>query len=238
MTAHWTKLPTPVGVPLGDWRELPINLGQFDDCTKLHVVAASLCAASAYAAASASGQGPERRYVAGMDILAALDPHCASQSVVRFLPFATLSVPRSSDGLAPTDEKAAEQATMQRLGRELGVPLVPFEHGMRIQFALGACVQRRERRNGERRVSVADRNDRCARVRDWLKVGGLSVDEIELVGEAPRFAMRNKVSLTMIETRVAGTATIRNARDFARLLVSGVGRCRAFGFGLVQYRPV
>lgn len=211
MSFHWTKLPTPAGAPLGAWRELPVNFGQFDDCAKLHAAAAAL---------SHPCNSAERRYVAGMDLLTAEDRSDVRRAVIRFLP---------ASGVF------ADQTVLEIED----VPLVPFDEGIRIEFAFGACILRRDRKTGQRQpFDEKFAWEKILRLKKTLACGGLDIEEIDIVGEIRRFAVRHGTRISLPETRCAGTAKISDAAAFAELLVSGIGKSRAFGLGLFQYRPL
>lgn len=128
----------------------------------------------------------------------------------------------------------------QRLGFDLRFrPVRRLTEGKRVRerdaFVSEAC---RDHPDDPQGMSTAGR-DRAAVYRDWLaeRLPGAELETAELVRFQRLRVLRDGRALEGPDATMHGTLTVTDPVAFAEVLAKGVGRHRAYGFGMLLLRP-
>ncbi len=135
-----------------------------------------------------------------------------------------------------------------------------FPVGRRLNFEALCCPVARRSRDGRERdlfLHAADHADPGAPLereqiyRDWLSaqltacatLESMQLEEFKFVsqvrkGQTGQAGDRSKARLTRPRALLQGTLTISDPHAFHGMLRRGVGRHRAFGYGMLLLRPV
>jgi hypothetical protein len=118
-----------------------------------------------------------------------------------------------------------------------GVPLLPFKTGQRIQFHISAHIEA-HRVQGKRGLVIFDPRDRILWLGNRQQDIGLDIHNVDISESLMRPIHRKGRSGNIYDTRFTGIATIVDDEKFARAVISGIGRQKSYGFGLIQYRHI
>ncbi|SFY44961.1 CRISPR system Cascade subunit CasE [Paracoccus pantotrophus] len=128
----------------------------------------------------------------------------------------------------------------QRLGFDLRFrPVRRLTEGGRVRerdaFVAEACRDHPDDPHG---MTAAGR-DREAVYRDWLaeRLAGAELDAAELVRFQRLRVLRDGRALEGPDATMHGTLTVTDPAAFSGALASGIGRHRAYGFGMLLLRP-
>ena len=134
-----------------------------------------------------------------------------------------------------------EPHTGQRLGFDLRFrPVRRLTEGGRVRerdaFVAEAC---RDHPQDPQGMTTAGR-DREAVYRDWLaeRLIGAELETAKLVRFQRLRVLRNGRALEGPDATMHGTLTVTDPATFSTALASGIGRHRAYGFGMLLLRPV
>ena len=138
------------------------------------------------------------------------------------------------------------------------MPMAAFKEGKRFTFQLRACPVVRRRQGRGKSVEVdaflgaqgddATDVERFSAYRDWLQARvdgkGLELEDVSVSGFKLRALIRrtqgderqSKV-LSRPDVSFTGTLRVQSVPDFVETLAGGIGRHRAFGFGMLLLKP-
>jgi hypothetical protein len=211
------QFPETVAARLAPWRELPIAVpaAHEADIEQIHKLIASLTKAEE-AHRDGDPALSERAYLAGYDLTGLVDEPTL---VLRYRSKPSISLP--------------------------GVPLLPFAAGQKIHLFAGVSICKTAYiRSGvegvdpvQTKVPVIDKRARTRWLLDRQSQIGVTIQDVEMTDSIGRPFKRGRKKGHFIETRFEARATIVDEAAFADALLRGIGRAKAYGFGLIQYLP-
>jgi CRISPR system Cascade subunit CasE len=140
------------------------------------------------------------------------------------------------------------------IGKVLGYPLPALRTGEKFRFRIRLCPTIRSTKRGETDAFLiaADEAGKDANLlrddvyRDFIaaRIAGAEVGPTSMTGfRLTRFARKSKKASTGFATRafpdaeMVGHLVVTDPSVFAETLAAGIGRQRAFGYGMLQLSP-
>lgn len=235
MTLHLIHLPIPPRT-FAQWaRDRGFGpKGTQDDGATLHILLSALF-----------GKGvlqPFRLFAPGRGT-ASLYAY-ASQSAPELLETARMVAPPEMLAAVDIDRLRAKPMPLPRPGQRLGFdlrfrPVRRLTEGKRVRerdaFVSEACRNHPDDPQG---MATAGR-DRRAVYRDWLteRLPGADLETADLVRFERLRVLRNGRALEGPDATMHGTLRVTDADAFSDTLANGIGRHRAYGFGMLLLRP-
>ena len=166
--------------------------------------------------------------------------------------------PEIEDALAPVQIEAKPMPEIGETGRRIGFdlrvrPVVRLasdiaapedrtgrqQHGFRAGAEIDAFLSE-ALKNSKRSAMAYAKRSREAVYRDWLAARfgtAATIKTIKLAAFRRTLANRNGNSIEGPDAILHGTLTVENGNAFSNLLRCGVGRHRAYGYGMMLLRP-
>ena len=87
-----------------------------------------------------------------------------------------------------------------------------------------------------KRIGIVEKDEREAWLRKVFYGNGMEVEEVSSLSEGVRKLERNGRSISVYSCMFFGTVSVNDPVMAEGLLANGVGKCKAFGFGLISLR--